>query len=172
MHNAVSEIDNRLLVKCQEMIKTCVGKDGKIIVVGNGGSAGIASHIAVDFTKAAKIRAVCFNEAALLTCFANDFGYENWVSEALKSYADNQDLVILISSSGKSQNIINAAKYCNDKNLSLITLTGFNFDNPVRSFGNVSLWVKSRSYNFIEMAHHIWLLSLIDCAIAETTTNK
>ena len=79
----------------------------KVIIAGNGGSAAMASHVAVDFTKAANIRAINFNEADLITCFANDYGYENWVGKALEAYADPGDLVILISSSGKSQNISN-----------------------------------------------------------------
>ena len=73
----------------------------KNIVVGNGGSASIASHVSVDFVKAAKIRSINFNEANFLTCFSNDYGYENWVEEALKTYADKDDLLILISSSGR-----------------------------------------------------------------------
>ena len=79
--------------------------------MGNGGSAAIASHVSVDFTKMCKIRAVNFNEADLLTCFSNDYGYENWVKKALSSYADRGDLLICISSSGESKNIIKGAKF-------------------------------------------------------------
>ena len=92
-----------LLLKTQQNGK-------KAIVVGNGGSAAMASHVTVDFTKAAGMRAVNFNEADLLTCFANDYGYENWVASALELYADSGDLAIMISSSGKSPNILNGAQ--------------------------------------------------------------
>lgn len=82
-----------------ELKKTKKAKK-KVILFGNGGSAAMASHLSVDLTKACKIRAVNFNEADLLTCYSNDYGYENWVKEALNSYADKNDLVICISSSG------------------------------------------------------------------------
>ena len=78
----------------------------KVIIVGNGGSAAMASHVCVDLTKACNIRAVNFNEADLLTCFSNDYGYENWVKKAVDFYADKKDLFICISSSGMSKNII------------------------------------------------------------------
>jgi D-sedoheptulose 7-phosphate isomerase len=81
-------------------------KNNKIIIVGNGGSASIAAHAAVDFTKVLKIRSITFNESNLITCFANDYGYENWVKKAIEFYALKGDILILISSSGKSQNLI------------------------------------------------------------------
>jgi D-sedoheptulose 7-phosphate isomerase len=137
----------------------------KIILVGNGGSAAMASHVAVDFTKAAGIRAINFNEADLITCFANDYGYENWVVEALNAYADAGDLAILISSSGKSQNIINGAKKAKNMGLSVITVSGFLFDNPLRKIGDLNLWVDSTEYNIVEMTHHVWLVALIDYII-------
>lgn len=97
-------------LKIVKIIKE-IKKNNKIILVGNGGSAAMASHVSVDLTKMCKIRAINFNEADLLTCFSNDFGYENWVREALSSYADKGDLVICISSSGESKNIIHGAKF-------------------------------------------------------------
>ena len=122
----------------------------------------MASHVAVDFTKACKIRAVNFNEADLLTCFSNDYGYENWVVEALRAYADPSDLIILISSSGKSKNILNAADFCIKENLKLITLSGFSKENRLKGMGLVNVWVNSTSYNFVEMAHHVWLVAIVD----------
>ena len=80
---------------CERLIKECNSKLGKVILVGNGGSAAIASHISVDLTKACSIRSVNFNEPDLITCFANDYGYENWVKEALKIYADKNDRYFL-----------------------------------------------------------------------------
>jgi D-sedoheptulose 7-phosphate isomerase len=137
----------------------------KIIIVGNGGSAAIASHISIDLTKAANIRCVNFNEASLLTCFANDYGYEHWVENALDFYADKDDLVILISSSGQSENIINGAKKAKEMKLPLITLSGFLEDNPLRSMGDINLWVDSTNYNMVENTHQIWLLSVVDYLI-------
>ena len=99
---SLNSIDSSLLVQAADIVSTSSLAGNKIIVVGNGGSAAMASHVAVDFTKAAGMRAITFNEADLLTCFANDYGYEQWVVEALNFYADPGDVVILISSSGTS----------------------------------------------------------------------
>ncbi len=137
----------------------------KIIVVGNGGSAAMASHVTVDFTKGAGIRAVNFNEADLLTCFANDYGYEFWVAKALEFYADSGDLAILISSSGQSPNMLNGAKQAKEMNLTTITLSGFRSDNLLKTLGDVNLWVDSTSYNIVEMTHHVWLVAVIDYLI-------
>ena len=139
----------------------------KIITVGNGGSAAMASHVSVDLTKAAGIRAVNFNEADLLTCFANDYGYENWVAKALEFYADEGDLVILISSSGQSLNMIYGAKQAKEMKLPLVTLSGFRADNPLRTMGDVNLWIDSTAYNIVEMTHHVWLLAIIDYLIEQ-----
>jgi len=139
----------------------------KIIFAGNGGSAAIASHCAVDLTKAAGIRAVNFNEADLITCFANDYGYSEWLGKAIEAYADPGDILTLISSSGQSQNIIRAAEVGTAMGLSVVTLSGFDADNPLRSMGEINLWVDSHSYNVVEMTHHIWLVAAIDLKIAE-----
>ena len=135
---------------------------GKVILVGNGGSAAIASHVAVDLTKVAGVRAVNFNEADLITCLANDYGYEKWVAQALEFYADSNDLIVLISSSGKSPNIVNGAIKAKQMKLSLITFSGFDPDNPLRNLGDLNFWADSQAYNIIEMTHHVWLLALVD----------
>ena len=134
----------------------------KIIFAGNGGSAAISSHSSVDFTKNCKIRSINFNEADLITCFANDYGYENWLKEALNFYADKNDLVVLFSSSGKSKNMVNAAQFCKKRKLKLITFTGFDKYNPLKKFGQINFWVNSRSYNIIEMTHYVWILMAAD----------
>ncbi len=138
----------------------------KVILAGNGGSAAIASHCAVDFTKAARVRSINFNEADLITCFANDYGYEHWLERAIEYYADPEDVAILISASGKSSNMLNAARAAADKGLTVVTLTGFAPDNPLRALGRLNLWVDSRAYNIVEMTHHIWLLAVCDLLAA------
>ena len=138
---------------------------GKIILVGNGGSAAMASHVSVDFTKAAQIRAINFNEADLITCFANDYGYDKWVVEALKAYANSSDVIIFISSSGRSPNIINGAEFAKKNGLKVITLSGFDSQNPLRQIADIEFWADSKSYNYVEMTHHIWLLSIVDYII-------
>ena len=86
------------------------------------------------------------------------------------SYADNNDLVILISSSGQSDNIVNAAKRAKEMGLQLITFSGFSSENPLRSIGDINFWIDSNNYNYVEMTHHIWLLSICDFIIAKTNT--
>jgi D-sedoheptulose 7-phosphate isomerase len=158
----IKEIDHLLLEKSVNLIKETSAKKGKTIIVGNGGSAAMASHVAVDLTKNAGIRSINFNEADLLTCFSNDYGYEEWVRYALKSYADKGDTVILISSSGSSKNILNGGLEAKEMGLNLITVSGFNPNNELRKMGDINLFVDSKAYNIVEMTHHIWLLAITD----------
>lgn len=156
------DYNHKDFMKIITILKQIKKNKKKVILVGNGGSAAMASHVSVDLTKMCKIRAINFNEADLLTCFSNDYGYENWVQKALSSYADRGDLLICISSSGQSKNIINGARFAKKKGCKVITLTGFNKNNKVRKIGLINLWLDSKNYNIIEMTHHIWLLSIID----------
>ena len=158
----LSSIDTNLIDQSVELIKKKIKTNNTIYVVGNGGSASIASHVSVDFIKVAKIKSSTFNNSNLITCYANDYGFENWVKEAIKAYCLIDDLVILISSSGTSPNILNAAKYCKDTNIDLITLSGFNRDNELSKLGKVNFYVDSKNYNYVEMTHHIILLSIVD----------
>ena len=149
-------------LKIIRILKETKKNKKKVILVGNGGSAAMASRVSVDLVKMCKIRAINFNEADLLTCFSNDYGYENWVQKALSFYADKGDLLICISSSGESKNIINGAKFAKKIGCKVVTLTGFNKKNRVRKIGYVNLWADSKNYNIIEMTHHTWLLSIVD----------
>ena len=150
--------------KIDKLVKKIISlkKNNKIILVGNGGSASIASHVAVDFTKVLKVRAVNFNEANLITCFANDYGYENWVAKAVESYGIRGDLAIFISSSGKSKNIIRGCKYAKKLGIYTITLSGFKKNNILSKSGHLNFWINSKKYNHVENVHQIWLLSIID----------
>jgi D-sedoheptulose 7-phosphate isomerase len=158
----LSNYDDKKFFKIIKIINEIKKNKKKVIIVGNGGSAAMASHVSVDLTKMCRIRAINFNEADLLTCLSNDYGYKNWVKKALDFYADKGDLLICISSSGESPNIINGAKYAKKIGCKLITLTGFKKENKVSKVGNVNLWVDSKNYNLVEMTHHIWLLSIVD----------
>lgn len=154
-----------MLLEAVSLLKDIKCRGNKVIFVGNGASATIASHCALDYTKQAGIRSVCFNDAALLTAYGNDYGYEWWVARALEHYADMGDLVILISSSGCSKNILHGAEYACQQGLKLITLSGFDSNNPLRTKGLINLWADSRSYNAIETAHMFWLVILCDIII-------
>ncbi len=167
---SVSKIDKNKIVQLVKLVDNVKNLKSKIIIAGNGGSAAIASHIAVDLTKAAGIRAITFNEPDLITCFANDYGYEKWVEKGIDFYAEKNDVIILISSSGKSKNIINAGLKAKKLGLKLITLSGFNKNNPLRKIGDINLWADSKEYNVVEMTHQIWLVSIIDKIIEDNRT--
>ncbi len=156
------DVSSEQLTAVCHLLQRTQAQGRKVLVAGNGGSAAIASHVSVDLTKACRLRAVCFNESDLITCFANDYGYEHWLSEALAAYADPGDCVVLISSSGRSANIINAARHATTMGLSLVTLSGFAPDNPLRALGDHRLWVNSTDYNVVESVHQTWLLSCVN----------
>ena len=158
----IDEFDISLIKKIEKELKKFKNSNKKVFIFGNGGSASISSHVSTDLVKICKIKAVTLNEANFITCFANDYGYENWTWKAISSYADKKDLVICISSSGESKNIIKAAKFAKKIGCKVVTLTGFNKKNNVKKIGHVNLWTDSNNYNFIEMTHHTWLLSIVD----------
>lgn len=137
-------------------------KDNKIIFIGNGGSAAIASHMAEDYSKNGNLRSITFNDAALLTCYANDFGYENVFSEAIKTYADEGDILVAISSSGKSINILNACKAAKELGLYVVTLSGFSDVNPLRQLGDLNFYVSAYQYGFVEISHLAILHAALD----------
>ena len=165
---AIFDVDiNEKLIQLKDLFCKTHNAGKKVIFIGNGGSAAMASHCAVDFTKNAGIRCINFNEADLITCFANDFGYERCYEKALTFYADQGDVVVLVSSSGSSPNILKAAEYSKQKGLYCVTLTGFSTDNPLHALGQLNFCVESRAYNIIEMTHHVWLLAVCDLIIGK-----
>jgi len=167
IHSAVSTLGvPEELIDIRTLWRSATAAGNKILFAGNGGSAAIASHCAVDLTKNAGLRSITFNEVDLITCFANDYGYSEWLAKAVEAYADKGDVLVLISSSGRSSNILRAGEVGKKMGLSVITLSGFDADNPLRETGDINLWVDSQSYNVVEMTHHIWLLAAMDMEIA------
>ena len=166
--NFNSDEIKKKLINLKKIFITTKKNRKKILIFGNGGSAAIASHFSVDLTKNAKIRCTNYNESDLITCFSNDFGYERWVEMAIKYYGNKGDVLIVISSSGKSKNMINACIAARKKKFSkIITLTGHLVNNPVKKLGDINLWVNSKAYNYIENIHQFWLLSLVDLVIGK-----
>ena len=163
--------DNQIvdkIINVKNILVQAKKDNAKIMIFGNGGSAAIASHVSVDLTKNANIKAVNFNEADLITCFANDYGYEKWVEKAIDFYADDKDVLILISSSGKSPNMINACRAARNKKISkIITFTGHENNNPLSKLGDINLWIDSKAYNFVENTHQVWLLTIVDLIIGK-----
>jgi D-sedoheptulose 7-phosphate isomerase len=166
--NFNSDEIKKKLINLKKIFITTKKNRKKILIFGNGGSAAIASHFSVDLTKNAKIRCTNYNESDLITCFSNDFGYERWVEMAIKYYGNKGDVLIVISSSGKSKNMINACIAARKKKFSkIITLTGHSVNNPVKKLGDINLWVNSKAYNYVENIHQFWLLSLVDLVIGK-----
>jgi len=125
----------------------------KIIFVGNGGSAGIASHLAIDFSKNGGLRALAFNDPSALTCLGNDLGYENVFAKQLEFHARSGDLLVAISSSGRSPNILGAVKVARGRDCKVVTYSGFTEANELRRTGDVNFYVRANEYGFVEVAH-------------------
>ncbi len=165
--NNEKHFDNLILTK--KILCETNDRGNKTLIFGNGGSSAIASHFSVDLTKNAKVRCVNYNETDLITCFSNDYGYEKWVEKAIEFYADKGDSLILISSSGNSLNMINAANFAKESKINkIITFTGNDKNNNLNKLGDVNFWVNSKSYNLIENTHQALLLSLVDLIIGKS----
>ncbi|MBI2915545.1 MAG: SIS domain-containing protein, partial [Elusimicrobia bacterium] len=135
---------------------------------GNGGSAAIASHQSVDYWKNGGMRAIAFNDTSLLTCIGNDYGYPYVFEKPIEMFADANDILIAISSSGKSDNILNGAKMAKKMSCPVITMSGFKQDNPLRGLGDLNFYVPAPTgaYGFVEIAHltlcHCFVDTIID----------
>ena len=160
-----------LLHRLEARIAAARAAGGKILLAGNGASASIASHLATDFSKQGGVRAMAFNDANLITALGNDCGYQHWIARALDFYADKEDVLILISSSGKSPNVVEAAKHAKELGLYIAAFTGFAPDNPLGAAADLNFWVDSRSYNIVECTHMIWLTAVVDLLIAASESN-
>jgi D-sedoheptulose 7-phosphate isomerase len=128
-------------------------RGNKLMVIGNGGSAAIASHLATDYTKNGGIRTQAFNDGSMLTCLGNDLGYENVFAKQVAMFAQRQDLLIAISSSGKSPNILAAVEAARATGCAVATFSGFDPNNPLRGTGDVNFYVASHQYGFVEILH-------------------
>lgn len=126
---------------------------GKVMVIGNGGSASIAMHVENDLSKAVGIRTMDFTSAPLLTALSNDNGYNTVYFGMVNLWADPDDVLIAISSSGRSPNIIAACNAAKEKGCKVITLSGFKEDNPLRKLGDINFYVPAEHYGMVEQAH-------------------
>ncbi|MGE4064060.1 MAG: SIS domain-containing protein [Rhodospirillaceae bacterium] len=145
---------------------------GKVMFVGNGGSAGIAGHLAIDFAKNGGVRAVTFNDASSLTCLGNDLGYDQVFAKQVEMQGFPGDVLVAISSSGRSANILNAVRAAKEMNCEVVTLSGFSYDNPLRKMGDVNFFVDAAVYGFVETAHQTILHAILDTAMGWTTATK
>lgn len=141
------------------------GTGFRFFFIGNGGSAAIASHMAADWQKAGRIPAIAFNDASAVTALANDCGYDVVFADQLRMHAGSGDVLVAISSSGRSPNIHEAIDVARDHGMKIITLSGFDADNPLRSAGDVNFYVPSLRYGVVETAHLAILHSLLDATV-------
>ncbi len=139
----------------------------KLMFAGNGASASISEHGAVDFTKQGRVRAVTFHDPNLMTCFANDYGYDHWMAKAIEHYADPGDVAVLISTSGRSPSVVNAAQAARKMGLKVVSFTGRDADNPLKAASDLAFWVPSHAYNIVENLHSVWLTATIDYLIGK-----
>ncbi len=133
----------------------------KKYLVGNGASAAFANHMALDWTKNGGVPSHAFANSALLTAMGNDLGFEDAFSAPLSWYAKSGDLLITISSSGNSPNIIKTIETARSKGMSVVTLSGLKPDNASRQLGDINLYIPAKTYGIVECAHqvllHVWL---------------
>ncbi len=135
------------------VIRKQAGLGGKAMLIGNGASAAIASHAAIDLWNNGIIKAATFGDSALLTCISNDFGYEQVYAKPVGFFGESTDVLLAISSSGRSKNILNAVAEARSKGLTILTMSGFDEDNPLRSAGILNFYVPSHTYGLVESVH-------------------
>lgn len=135
------------------IIKQVLIANKKVIIIGNGGSASIASHLQNDLCKGSEIRAMVIHETSLLTALSNDIRYADAYPILVNLWGDSGDLLIAISSSGISENIVQSAMCAKKLNMHVITMSGFLPDNPLRRSGDVNFYIPSSDYGFVELIH-------------------
>jgi D-sedoheptulose 7-phosphate isomerase len=149
-----------------ELIHERSKSGGKLMFIGNGASAAISSHMATDFWKTGGIRAMAFNDASGLTCIGNDYGYQHLFEKPVEMFADPGDVLVAISSSGRSENILRAVAAARSRKCHVLTLSGFASDNPLRTLGDGNFYVPVQSYGQVEVLHHSICHCLLDTIMA------
>ena len=139
--------------------------NNKLIFIGNGASAAISSHMSTDFWKNGGMKAIAFNDSSVLTCIGNDYGYEYLFEKPIEMFADKGDVLMAISSSGSSENIIKGGKAAQKKECKIITFSGFKSNNPLHDLGDINFYVPANEYGPVEILHHSICHCILDCII-------
>ena len=155
-----------------EMILSVGTNSAKVMAIGNGGSAAIASHLQNDLSAALGVRAVDFSQVPLLTALSNDYGYQSVFERSVELWADAGDLMVAISSSGQSQNILRAVRAAVTRGCRIVTLSGFKADNPLRRLGDVNFYVPSTVYGYVELTHAALAHFLTDCVMSRRSEKE
>lgn len=163
------EIDFKdALIKAAEMIMKANSRGNKLIFIGNGGSAAVASHKALDYWFTGKIRGISFSDHANLTCVSNDFGYQNVFAKQIEMFADKGDILFAISSSGNSENIVLAVEAARHRGCLIFTFTGFKETNRLRGLGDLNFYIPVQHFNKVESLH----LLICDCILEIITESR
>lgn len=166
-NNLINNIKFSEILELKKILLDIKKKKGTVYIFGNGGSISTANHFAVDMTKNAKIKTISITNDNLITCFSNDYGFEKWMEKSIKYYVEKKDLVIFLSVSGNSKNILNALKFCNKNKIKTFSLTGHKKNNLTNKLSRKFIWVNSMSYNAVEITHNIILLTIVDLIIGK-----
>ena len=169
INELLQSIEQKKMENIYKLILRTNKKKGKILIFGNGANISTSAHFATDMTKNGKIKTVVFNDPNLITCFSNDYGFDQWIKKAIQYYGSRNDLIVLLSASGESKNLINAARYCKKRKINCISISGFKKNNSLSRFTKTNLWIDSKSYNLVEIIQMIILLSFIDKKIGSIT---
>lgn len=167
-HHAVLSLDEGIK-RTLEILLTARASGAKVLLIGNGGSAAIVSHMQNDLCKAVGVRAVVFNDAPLLTALANDEGYIHAFERCVDLWAESKDVLIAVSSSGRSENILLGVKAAKVRGATVVTLSGFAPENPLRTMGNLNFYVPSGSYGPVELSHQALAHYLTDSVVSVTS---
>lgn len=153
---------NEAFNKLADILERKHHSGGIIYLVGNGGSSGVISHSSIDFINACNMRAYPLTDNSILTCLANDYGYEKVFSRALETMFTENDSLIAVSSSGNSMNIRNASNVAAERGGMVLTFSGFSSDNGLRKLGEYNFWLDSSDYGKVEIGHALLLHILTD----------
>lgn len=139
-------------------------KEGEkqVFFIGNGGSAAIASHMTADFMKNGGMKTYSLYDNSVTTCMGNDYGYEYIFSRPLEFLGNEGDLLVAVSSSGNSQNIVNAIQAARNRNMKVITLSGFQRENRISYMGIYNIHVPACHYGMVESIHNLILQQIVD----------
>ena len=157
-------VNNNFRTQFHRELRFKIDSGKNIVVIANGGSSAIASHFCTDLIKNLNANASFIADHGLLTCLSNDYGYENSGVEYLKRFSNDETLVVLISSSGKSSNIVNAASYCVNNSIECFGLSGFGTKSILQEtlIPNHCFQLNSTNYNVIELIHLAVLLDAVE----------
>jgi D-sedoheptulose 7-phosphate isomerase len=144
-------------------------KNATIFLIGNGASASMASHVAADLAKNGNLRTMVLNDPCLLTAVGNDIGFSEVFAEPLRRFGTKQDLLVAISSSGRSPNILNATKTARAIGMEVVTFSAMDSGNPLRQLGDLNFYVPAHTYGHAESAHAALLHYWIDLHVAQSS---